>query len=528
LIALVEKLAGIVRRSIGLQAVMRLIGLPRDSHVSVGVDGVRCRQVPGEAARESDGATVDVSPDDILEELRRTLRRVEFAPFAQLLALPSVVGALYLALVEKAPVLAVAFGVVGAGTVLIGYLFLRELDRRRCVTRIFYETDEETARRFSELRQGFSRFAACRGVWFVPHGSRSPERAKEIGATAPLHRYRVRPDLSAPPRVASNLKVPTLHAGRVSFYFFPDRIYVYGTQRVSVLAYEDLVAQATRHHYMEDDEVPTDARIAGSTWRYVHPDGSKDLHYHNNYQVPIVIYGELRLTGPKGLDALYQCSQPDVVSPFSAALAGMSPGGQERRADRAEHESTVSSADETDESEDDSGERDSRFDEALAVAVSAGYASSSLFAKKLKLSFERASSIVAMMEEEGYVDPARGTEPRLVKQSARRCVELLERLSGNAHEPTSEGDARRTRARTGRSSGWRAAARATRSGAATDVLGVAPSASLDEIAAAYHHLAQLYHPDKVANLAPEFMVIAERRMREINAAYEELTRRQKA
>jgi preprotein translocase subunit Sec63 len=32
-------------------------------------------------------------------------------------------------------------------------------------------------------------------------------------------------------------------------------------------------------------------------------------------------------------------------------------------------------------------------------------------------------------------------------------------------------------------------------------------------------MAQMYHPDKVASLAPEYREIAERRMKEINAAY---------
>ena len=34
--------------------------------------------------------------------------------------------------------------------------------------------------------------------------------------------------------------------------------------------------------------------------------------------------------------------------------------------------------------------------------------------------------------------------------------------------------------------------------------------------------AQMYHPDKVAGLAPEFQGIPDRRMKEINAAYEVL------
>lgn len=58
-----------------------------------------------------------------------------------------------------------------------------------------------------------------------------------------------------------------------------------------------------------------------------------------------------------------------------------------------------------------------------------------------------------------------------------------------------------------------------------EVLDVRPGASQEEISAAYRRLVQQYHPDKVANMAPEFRELAERRMKEINAAYEQLKRR---
>jgi hypothetical protein len=54
---------------------------------------------------------------------------------------------------------------------------------------------------------------------------------------------------------------------------------------------------------------------------------------------------------------------------------------------------------------------------------------------------------------------------------------------------------------------------------ALEFLAVDPSASGEEIKAAYHRMVQMYHPDKVATLAPEFRELAHRRMKEINAAY---------
>ena len=57
---------------------------------------------------------------------------------------------------------------------------------------------------------------------------------------------------------------------------------------------------------------------------------------------------------------------------------------------------------------------------------------------------------------------------------------------------------------------------------ARKALGVSDNATLDEISAAYRQLAQMYHPDKVAGLAPEFQALAEHRMKEINIAYASL------
>jgi DnaJ-domain-containing protein 1 len=57
-----------------------------------------------------------------------------------------------------------------------------------------------------------------------------------------------------------------------------------------------------------------------------------------------------------------------------------------------------------------------------------------------------------------------------------------------------------------------------------EVLGTTPNASLDDIRHAYRVQVSRYHPDKVGHLGDEFKVIAERRAKEINAAYNEAMR----
>jgi DnaJ domain len=66
--------------------------------------------------------------------------------------------------------------------------------------------------------------------------------------------------------------------------------------------------------------------------------------------------------------------------------------------------------------------------------------------------------------------------------------------------------------------------RAGKVAAARSVLGVSEDATMSEITAAYKKMARNYHPDKVLELPAEARELSERRMKEINAAYNELKR----
>jgi DnaJ like chaperone protein len=55
-----------------------------------------------------------------------------------------------------------------------------------------------------------------------------------------------------------------------------------------------------------------------------------------------------------------------------------------------------------------------------------------------------------------------------------------------------------------------------------EVLGVKETASTDEIKAAYRQLVNRYHPDKVTHLGEEFRILAEKKFKEIQRAYQEL------
>ena len=57
-----------------------------------------------------------------------------------------------------------------------------------------------------------------------------------------------------------------------------------------------------------------------------------------------------------------------------------------------------------------------------------------------------------------------------------------------------------------------------------EVLGVSQEASLEEINRHYRQAIRMYHPDKVAEMAPEIIALAEQRTKELNAAFSQAKR----
>jgi uncharacterized membrane protein YkvA (DUF1232 family) len=57
-----------------------------------------------------------------------------------------------------------------------------------------------------------------------------------------------------------------------------------------------------------------------------------------------------------------------------------------------------------------------------------------------------------------------------------------------------------------------------------EILGVPENATRQEVKSAYKRLAAKYHPDKVLHLGDEFRILAEKRFKEIQEAYQKMMR----
>lgn len=465
----------------------------------------------------------ETSASNLLAELDQIHRRREIAPWVPLMGVFVVYLAAIGALGVDAPTPVVVVVVVIAIAAVAGaFVLVRRFDRARGTTHLVYHLDPLAVARYVRLQKGIRRLAACKRVWQVPTEGRPAEGRFKYNARLFLRRYRIRPGLAPPPRVESNVRVPTIYGEHRKFFFLPDRVLVYDERGVVSLGYAGLGMHTGERLCVEDEDVPSDARVVDSTWLYAKPDGAPDPAFANNRRYPVVLYGELEFAGPGGVRELFIFSQPEAAAELLEAVERVAWGEDDEDEESTPEPEATDAEPDVEEPTGATTEDvyDELYEDALRAVVRAGFASLELLAKEFGIDYGRAAMLVSVMEQEGYVGPTLRNKPRVVNRSAVRYVEIKYGTNGSGdetrgkHASGTHGSSRRRSTRRGPRNANGGPKRP-----AHEVLGVKPNATRVEVTAAYHELAQMYHPDKVASLAEEFRELAELRMKEINAAY---------
>jgi DnaJ domain len=305
---------------------------------------------------------------------------------------------------------------------LIGTIPVRSKDKARRITPLYYI---DTNERFASIQRACENLAEAHRVWYVEGEQQNWDWKRQAGAQSLVSRKQGRVGVINPPFISTNVDVCGVDAGSSKILFFPDAILVFQQGQYQLVPYKALSVAYSPTRFVEPAP-PKDAEIIGYTWQYVNKNGGPDRRFSNNRQIPLALYGLIRITLSSGVGLQIQVSNRTLATNFVATInAIVHPESSSRGSNRSNH------------------------------------------------------------NQQG-------------------------------------GDSRRSRGRSKNRTRPPRAPEHSKTKSAREVLGVPHNASRDDITAAYRKMARMYHPDKVAGLGPEFGVLAERRMKEINAAYEEL------
>jgi hypothetical protein len=99
------------------------------------------------------------------------------------------------------------------------------------------------------------------------------------------------------------------NANGQSFCLFPQFIcFLESSESFRLGDIKKLDFQFFPQRFQESEEVPSDSKIIERTWAKVNKDGSPDLRYSGNYQIPVVKYARVQFKHPEGLEEEYYIS----------------------------------------------------------------------------------------------------------------------------------------------------------------------------------------------------------------------------
>ena len=218
--------------------------------------------------------------------------------------------------------------ILGAVSIILGIVITVAVanweSKRRTVT-ITYEFEDDKASVFKQLISAFNNLASNKNVWALIDSRNvydSHESKLNAGAGNLINRSDVQVGEGKPPWVNTNIDVPVLNARKQTLYMMPDGIFVYDNKGVGFVEYEDVSVSDSTTRFIEE-RPPSDAKIVDHTWKYPNKKGGPDRRFKNNYEIPICLYGELKIKSKSGMFLYIMTSMHDSPSRFSHEFANM-------------------------------------------------------------------------------------------------------------------------------------------------------------------------------------------------------------
>jgi hypothetical protein len=260
---------------------------------------------------------VDSSSQALLDELNEKKQKWRLWPGIAVLS----AVALLIATAKGAPNWAlVVLAVLGAGGIVVAHL----KDQLRKTVVLMYELDDPMEQALEALPAGASALASASAAWHVVSHARVFDQKYHAGAGTVVDRKRTQFIKAPPPFVQTNIQTFAVNVGAQTLHFFPDRVLIYDSNGVGAVSYQGLQVLVSSKQFVEQEAVPSDAKVIGRTWRYVNKNGGPDKRFKDNREIPVCQYEEVALRSDTGLNELLQVSRLGSAAGFASAIERLS------------------------------------------------------------------------------------------------------------------------------------------------------------------------------------------------------------
>ena len=212
--------------------------------------------------------------------------------------------------------------VIGLACIVLGF-WLRHYLAGRSPVELTYEFSEEDTAKYGVFQHGLTSFERCQRVWQVNAFGKTSDWKRNGGAGQTIKRSLVRVGRGTPRSFRANVEVFHLKLDRETLYLLPDMVFVQQRRTMGSVAYTSLLLAESVVAFHEEEAVPSDTQLIGTTWRFINKNGGPDRRFNNNRQIPVVRYGDVALRSDSGLRLALMTSSPEAARSFTNGIKAM-------------------------------------------------------------------------------------------------------------------------------------------------------------------------------------------------------------
>ncbi|WP_417704239.1 hypothetical protein [Rheinheimera aquimaris] len=192
-----------------------------------------------------------------------------------------------------------------------------EQDYKRHKLGLEVSLSEQLEAAFATLDDRFSEVLNTKKVWDITTSQKIDRVVERTTANNVIERKEVSLTRAKNSKILCDYKA--LHfenANGGDLHIFPQFLFIEKDDDFALIDLLEVNIDFNLTKFIEQESVPSDAEVIDQTWAKSNKDGSRDKRFADNYQIPVVRYGELHLNSKSGLNEVYMLSAPESAFCF--------------------------------------------------------------------------------------------------------------------------------------------------------------------------------------------------------------------
>lgn len=191
-----------------------------------------------------------------------------------------------------------------------------------CFVNVDIEFEKDIKQIFDKLYFTFKNLSASQKIWDVTSAHYQDTVKTRSSASTLVNKRLVKFSFRSLPFIKTNYEALYFqNANGADLYLYPGFIVMYSNKNsFAIIGINEIDFYQSYVRFTETSIVPSDSKIIDRTWAKVNKNGSRDKRFKGNYQIPVVRYGEIRLSTNTGLNEEYEFSNYEATEAFGNAF----------------------------------------------------------------------------------------------------------------------------------------------------------------------------------------------------------------